>query len=167
MIAVAFETSYSLLLSRSYFLGISNFVSQSLRECAIGLPLELRQTVGDTRRAAFAKRESANVFTQPNSALGPPPVARLRASQDRRSWQLASSSTLAVSWCELRWWLRGATFEVCNSESFWMRRSTSLGDLASRAMSFGAVEVGAAIAAGEANEQPPRPTSRRWCRFSS
>jgi len=43
----------------------------------------------------------------------------------------------------------------------------SVGSSTSGAMSFVAVEVGAAIDAGQANKQPPRPTFRRRCRFSN
>jgi hypothetical protein len=140
---------------------ISYLTHQGYR--ALGLPLELRQTLANRHPAALTKRESANVFTQPNSALviaARCPFASLPRSKSCE-WRLASSSTLALSWCELRWWFRGATFEVCNSESFRKLRSASLGEFASRAMSFVAVEVGAAIGAGETEEQPPRPTFRR------
>src|ERR1041385_8679776 len=67
----------------------------------------------------------------------------------------------------MRWWLQGATFEVCNSESSRMHRSTFLGESASRTMNFVAVEIGSAIGAGQANEQPPQPTFRRRRRFSN
>jgi hypothetical protein len=173
--AVALERLNSgllLLLSRSYFLGIINSASYLLQgECALGVPLELRQTVADMRRAAPTEAESANVFT---GKILPALVTAIRSRltlpkiAEVTDGGFASSSAFAFVTSEsCEWRLRGATLGVCNSKSFRLRLSSLLGKFASRAMSFVAVEVGSAIAAGQANEQPPRPTFGRWRRFSS
>jgi len=62
--------------------------------------LELRQTLADIRRAAVGEAESANVFTQQNSALVAAtrfPAANLPKIAEVTDGGFASSSTLAFS----------------------------------------------------------------------
>ena len=64
------------------------------------MPLELRQTVADMRRTAVSEAESANVFTQQNSALVAAtrfPAANLPKIAGVTDGGFASSPALAVS----------------------------------------------------------------------
>ena len=75
-------------------------------ECALGVPLELLQTIADMRRTALTGAESANVFTQQNAALVAAirfPLANLPRIAGVADGGVASSSALAFSYqCELR-----------------------------------------------------------------
>src|SRR5882672_4839151 len=101
MVVFAFETLLS-VTSQQLLSGDQQFrFSLTTGECALGLPLDLRQTVTDTRRAALAKGEVCKCFQPAKFCFSRRyPPACLGASQDRRScvWRLASS-TLASSWC--------------------------------------------------------------------